>query len=113
MIDFNKFVTSQAGLLRDQAGLESAIMRPQMAAYYEEADITKQTALLIDGIAMIYAFVDGNKRTALLVGVTFLDVNGYKLLDSHNILGQQIEQLVIGRDIELFTKWLQSRIQSL
>lgn len=113
VIEFNKFVTRQAGLLRDRPGLESAVMRPQMAAYYEEADIATQMALLIDGIAMIHAFIDGNKRTALLAGVTFLEVNGCKLQGGQNQLGKQIEKLVTGRDIELFTKWLRIRIKSL
>jgi death on curing protein len=111
VIEFNKRVTRQAGLLRDQAGLESAIMRPQMAAYYEETDIAAQTALLIEGIAMAHAFVDGNKRTALIAGVTFLGVNGYKLQDARDRLAKQIEELVTGRDIEQFTKWLRIRIK--
>jgi death on curing protein len=113
VIEFNKLVTSQGGLLRDQAGLEGAIMRPQTADYYEDADIAKQVALLIDGVAMVHAFIDGNKRTALLTGVTFLDINGYKLRDAQGLLGRQIEELVVGRDIELFTKWLRSHIQIL
>ena len=106
-------VTSQAGLLRDRGGLESAIMRPQTAAYYEGADISIQTALLIDGVAMIHAFIDGNKRSALLTGVTFLEVNGFTLRDSQNVIGKQIEKLVIERDVALFTEWLRTHIRPL
>lgn len=113
VIEFNKLLTRQAGLLRDRGGLESAIMRPQTAAYYKEADIATQTALLIDGIAMAHAFIDGNKRTALLAGVTFLEINGYKLQGGQNQLGKQIGVLVTGQDIELFTKWLRVRIKML
>lgn len=113
VIQVNEMVTNQGGLLRDKAGLESAIMRPQMAAFYDKADIVQQTALLIDGVAMAHAFIDGNKRTALLVGVTFLFVNGYELQHSRHVLGEKIEELVIGRDIDLFTEWLRIRIKKL
>ncbi len=54
-----------AGLI-DAAKLESAMMRPRMAAHYEGADIYRQAALLIAGVALAHAFVDGNKRTATL-----------------------------------------------
>ncbi|TMA27177.1 MAG: type II toxin-antitoxin system death-on-curing family toxin [Deltaproteobacteria bacterium] len=32
------------------------------------------------GIARNHPFVDGNKRTALITAVTFLELNGYKIL---------------------------------
>ena len=112
VIEFNVRVTNQRGLLRDQPGLESTIMRPQMVAYYEDADIVIQTAVLIEGIAMAHSFIDGNKRTALLAGVTFLDINGYELRDARNVLGKRIEDLVVTRDTKQFREWLQSRIQT-
>ena len=62
--------------LRDEGALESALMRPQMAAHYESADLATQAALLIAGIALAHPFVDGNKRTAFLCGVVFLQLNG-------------------------------------
>ncbi len=70
-------------------------MRPQMAAYYEEADVVTQTALIISGIALAHAFVDGNKRTALLAGTTFLDLNGFTIQQAPGGLGRQIEGLVL------------------
>lgn len=63
--------------LRDEGALESAIMRPRMAAHYEDASLTRQAALLAVGISQAQAFVDGNKRTAYFALVTFLYVNGY------------------------------------
>jgi len=35
--------------LSDEGLLESAVMRPRMAAYYTEADLIRQSALLIVG----------------------------------------------------------------
>ena len=73
-----------APALRDEGALESALMRPQMAAHYESADLATQAALLIIGIALAHPFVDGNKRTAFLCGVSCIrhrcDRNMYPLL---------------------------------
>jgi death-on-curing protein len=87
-------------------------MRPQMVAFYEDANIVIQTAVLIEGVAMAHSFIDGNKRTALLAGITFLDINGYALRDAHNVIGKQIEELVVTRNTKQFREWLQSHIQT-
>lgn len=62
--------------LRSASGLESAIMRPQMAAWHESADLIRQAALLGIGISQAQAFLDGNKRTAYLAMTAFLRLNG-------------------------------------
>jgi death-on-curing protein len=62
--------------VRDEGALESAIMRPRMAAHYEGADLVRQGVLLAVGISQAQAFLDGNKRTAYLALDTFLWING-------------------------------------
>lgn len=62
--------------LRDEGALESAIVRPRMAAHYEQADLIRQAVLLAVGISQAQAFVDGNKRTAFAAVSVFLDLNG-------------------------------------
>jgi len=54
-------------------------MRPVHAAQYADADLAEQAATLIWGIAENQAFIDGNKRLALVVTLTFLEVNGFHL----------------------------------
>jgi len=49
------------------------------AAAYAAADLAEQAATLIWGIAENQAFLDGNKRLALVVTLTFLEVNGFRL----------------------------------
>jgi death on curing protein len=66
-----------------------------MAAHYEQADLIAQAATLIAGIALAYAFLDGNKRTASMAGATFLRLNGYQIADHHAAFGQAIETLVV------------------
>ena len=51
---------------------------------------------------MAHAFIDGNKRTALIACVTFLELNGFTLKNAHGLLGKEIEALVVGRDMDHF-----------
>lgn len=66
---------------RDEGLLLSALARPQnLLAYSEETpDISALAAALAFGIARNHPFIDGNKRTALVVARTFLLLNGYNL----------------------------------
>jgi death-on-curing protein len=66
----------EAPPLRDMGLLESAVHRPQMAAFYEGADLIRQAALLGAGIIQNHPWHDGNKRGAYAAVVTFLDLNG-------------------------------------
>lgn len=63
--------------LRDLGRLESAIATQTQAVFGEELypDKYQKAAALIRGIIGDHPFVDGNKRTAMLVGLTFLAEN--------------------------------------
>lgn len=108
----------QAALLRDQgeALLESAMMRPQMAAHYEEADLSKQAALLILGIAQAHPFVDGNKRAAFAAGIVFLQLNGYLVKSRPREFGERIVECLSSGDrsgsAEGFADWIRGNLQS-
>ena len=66
---------------RDEGLLLSALARPQnLPAYSEETpDIAQLAAALAYGIAKNHPFIDGNKRTTLVVSRTFLLLNGFNL----------------------------------
>jgi death-on-curing protein len=65
---------------RDLGLLESALARPQhLAAYASEADLAALAGAYAYGIARNHPFVDGNKRTALVVLELFLELNGHLL----------------------------------
>ena len=105
-------------LLRDEGALESAVMRPQMAAHYEDADLVTQTAMLMAGIALAHAFVDGNKRTALAAGTTFAQLNGQWIASQPEELGKQIEAIVIRSDsldnaMSRLIAWVRSHMRPL
>lgn len=65
--------------VRDRSMLESAMARPLNLVAYGEPDIANLAAAYAFGIARNHPFVDGNKRTALVVSETFLDLNGFQL----------------------------------
>jgi len=67
--------------VRDEGLLLSALARPQnLYAYSEKTpDISALAASLAYGIAKNHPFIDGNKRTALVVSRTFLLLNGYNI----------------------------------
>lgn len=63
--------------IRDEGLLLSAMARPEnLWAYGENVDIVGLAATYAFGIAKNHPFVDGNKRTAMVVAVTFLNLNG-------------------------------------
>ena len=102
--------------LRDEGLLESAVMRPRMAAYYEGADLIRQAALLGVGISQAQAFLDGNKRTAYLALNTFLRMNEFAYSGERLDLAKQFEQFAersVDADaaVAAFEAWLRERVQ--
>jgi death-on-curing family protein len=65
--------------VRNMDGLLAVLARPRQYAYYQEADLALQGAVLSHGIAEGQLFVDGNKRTAAYVLIMFLEFNGFAL----------------------------------
>jgi death-on-curing protein len=104
--------TGQAGdQLRDQAGLESALGRPRNYAHYQEADLALQAAALAQGIAESQAFIDGNKRLALVSMLTFLEVNGYEVNAADSELADWIIGLSAGTTPEELAGLIRSRLK--
>ena len=69
--------------LRDKGLLQSALARPQqLRAYQAGADVIQMAAAYTVGIVRDHPFVDGNKRTGFVVGVLFLELNGYRFVAS-------------------------------
>jgi death-on-curing protein len=63
--------------LRNETGLQAALVRAQTYAHYQQADIALQAAVRAHGLAEGQHFLEGNKRTALVALRTFLAINGY------------------------------------
>lgn len=101
-----------ADQLRDQAGLESALGRPRNYAHYQEADLALQAAAVAHGVAESQAFIDGNKRLALVAMLTFLEVNGYEVEATDPELADWIIGLSAGRTPEDLAGLIRSRLRA-
>jgi death on curing protein len=67
--------------IRDESLLDSALAKPlNVFAYADAPDIFRLAASYAFGIARNHAFVDGNKRTAMVVSLGFLDLNGWDVV---------------------------------
>jgi death-on-curing protein len=67
--------------IRDETLLDSALAKPRnVFAHADQPDIFRLAASYAFGIARNHAFVDGNKRTALVVSLTFLSRNGWDVV---------------------------------
>jgi death-on-curing protein len=67
--------------IRDAGLLESALARPKNLWAYADStpSLPRMAAAYAFGISANHPFVDGNKRTALLVSFAFLDANGLEM----------------------------------
>ena len=81
VLEINAEVMGGEHALREQGLLESAIARPQARDFGTDAypDVASKAAALLHSLILYHAFVDGNKRTAVLSTLVFLDLNGYTI----------------------------------
>jgi death-on-curing protein len=70
-------------LIIDRGKLEGAVGRPQASfgGDFLHASIYKQASVMMHGICQAHAFQDGNKRTAWVATLTFLEQNGVTIVD--------------------------------
>lgn len=66
--------------LRDENALESALARPENKSAYGDPSIDGLAAAYLFGLANNHAFIDGNKRTAIVAAGAFLILNGSALM---------------------------------
>ena len=110
-------IMARAGVaseLLDEGKLESALLRPANAAYYESADLFTQAATLIAGVALAHAFSDGNKRLAAALGVIFARVNDIAFSGEHIEMADEVLRIVnrtetLPAATEHLAAWLRAR----
>ena len=83
--------------VRDRALLESALARPrQRVAYAERASLIEPAAAYTAGVVKNHPFVDGNKRTGFVVGILFLELNGFRFVASEEAAAAAVIALAAG-----------------
>jgi len=98
--------------VRNLGLLQSALARPQqLHAYGDAPDTIDMAAAYTVGIVRNHPFVDGNKRTAFVVGVLFLEINGHRFTATE----EDATQAVLGLadrtiDEASFIRWLRANV---
>lgn len=82
--------------VRDASLLQSALGRPLNHIAYAGSDIIELAAKYTAGIVQNHPFVDGNKRTGFVIGVLFLELNGYQFTASEEAAAQAVLELAAG-----------------
>lgn len=83
--------------LRVHGLLKSALARPQQQfAYAESPNMFEMASGYTCGIVQNHPFVDGNKRTGFVVGILFLELNGYRFAASEGEAAQAVQELARG-----------------
>ena len=91
------FLHGGASGIRDRNLLKSALARPlNFFVYDQQSDIFLLAATYTSGILQNHPFVDGNKRTGFVIGVLFLELNGYKFIANEEDSAQAIISLAEG-----------------
>lgn len=99
--------------VRDSALLKSALARPQQIdAYADAPDRIDLAVAYTAGIVRNHPFIDGNKRTGFVVGILYLELNGYTFTASEEDAAQAVLELAAGTlDEAGYTNFLRANSQ--
>lgn len=98
-----------AGVVND-GSIESALARARHRFEYSGAGLLECAACFIFGIAKNHGYVDANKRTAYMVGLTFLRVNGFRVDASpEDVLRLMLDVATDVKDESAIAEWLRVR----
>lgn len=85
-----------AGFLNEDR-LDAALARAKtVVGYVPDAPLEDLAALIAVGIAIGHPFIDGNKRTACVVSLMFLQLNGIEISASEHELATVFENIASG-----------------
>ncbi len=96
--------------VRDMGRLDAALATQTQEVFGEELypTVLLKAAAITRGILADHAFVDGNKRTAMLVGLTFIETNGYKFVGHKSSIEDFAVQIAVEHlSVEDIAEWLE------
>jgi len=101
--------------LRDLGRLEAAIAAQTQNVFGEELypSIIDKAAAIIRSIVADHPFVDGNKRTALLAGLTLLRINSIQFAAKPGDIEDFAVKVATNKlDVPAIVSWLHERIEA-
>jgi death-on-curing protein len=108
-------VTGGSTGLRDLGRLEAAIATQTQNVFGEELypTVIEKTAAIIRGIIADHPFVDGNKRTGMLTGLTLLETNNVRFTAQIGEIENFAVKIATHKlDVPAIANWLHIRIDS-
>lgn len=101
--------------LINPAGLESALERPLTCVFgrYLFPDLYSKVGALIHSMIAFHPFVDGNKRTSLVIADVVLKLNGQRLIPSDNVESFFRSVAAGEHDVPDITAWLSKNTEPL
>lgn len=100
--------------VKDVALFKSAVLLPQQTFGGEDLypKIIDKASCYLRSLAMDHPFYDGNKRTALLSTIIFLEMNGYKITCNNDTLYNFAKEIVENKySIEKIANMLNSYVR--
>lgn len=95
--------------IRDKALIEMGCARPLNLWAYGKPDTHELAAAYAFGITKAHGFIDGNKRTALVMALTFLRMNGVTFVPDQVAAVRMMEGLADNTVPEAeFARWLRN-----
>jgi death-on-curing protein len=114
LLELHALVISETGGsqgLRDIGRLESALAAQTQNVFGQElyGSLHEKSAALIRGIIADHAFVDSNKRTGMLAGLIFLEVNGIAFKAKKGEIEDFAVRVATERlDVPVIASWLKA-----
>jgi death-on-curing protein len=95
-------------------GLLEAALAPPYCGYFRT--VAAKAATLLHGLATSHGFVDGNKRTALLMFYLFMENSGFEFTPTSTLDEDDIEHLIIDLTTHFISheeaiRWIGARIR--
>lgn len=95
--------------LRDAGLLDSALGKPLNQFAYGSPNIFDLAASYASGLAKNHPFIDGNKRVAFVVAITFLELNGHEFTATEADAALRTLALAAGEMTEsAYAAWLET-----
>jgi death-on-curing protein len=99
--------------LRDLGRLQAALATQTQSVFGEELypSYIDKSAAMIRGIVADHPFVDGNKRTAMLAGLTLLEINGHGLSAKVGEIEDFAVKVAVDKlDVPAIAQWLSDHL---
>lgn len=116
VLRINENILGTTPEVRDIGLLASAVGRPQLVVFGTDAypTLCNKVAALMESICLNHAFVQGNKRTAVVAAIHMLNWNGYDLVAEQAELVDATLNVVEHRwDREKLAEWIEEHMYPL